>query len=593
MALTGKKLLAVDWDARDLRMAMVRVKGDRLDLLKAVSVPNPPDLAVDNAELVGAFIREAMKQSGLSAKHALMSIPRNQVVLNRLDLPPMPADDLPASIQFQIVKELPFAAEQATIDFAFALGHDPKQACQPLVAAIRNEDLEFYKRVAHEAGLTIERLGLRPFANLRAVMGGLPELAAHSVLVVDVGPTHTEIDVIDRGTLAFSRAAQLTLPRVDLAGADRVKDSRITALPVLDAEQDELTTEAVGKLLVDVIRSFEAHRATVPHTSVDQIVVCGSTGLETELAQSLAARFAAKAQLFSPDRLLDLSPQRAKELRGFSSVIGMAVSEDRPPLESFDFLRPKKPISKRTKRLKKAPVAIGAAILVIGAGIWAHVRFVLPARASAESVRRSVERKQGIEKPYQEFIAQANALQDWKASEQYWPDVVAELSRVFPSDQLACVDRLDLDMRSAGRTGGRLAKLAMKLRVAESGTVNAISESLRSLGYKSVEPGSETPRGLKDLAEIYRFDTSIRADLPPREPRNWEDVDTDDADAAIGSETAADAAPTDGDLNEKRGTTPVPAVVNEGAATDTQAPSSTTPPQTPDGRSNGIHGGAR
>ncbi|MBX3394179.1 MAG: pilus assembly protein PilM [Phycisphaerae bacterium] len=592
MALTGKKLLAVDWDARDLRMAMVRVRGDRLDLVKAVSVPIPPDLAVDNAELLGAFIREAMKQSGLSAKHALMSIPRNQVVLNRLDLPPMPADDLPASIQFQIVKELPFAAEQATIDFAFALGHDPKQACQPLVAAIRNEDLEFYQRVAREAGLTIERLGLRPFANLRAVMGGLPELAAHSVLVVDVGPTHTEIDVIDRGTLAFCRAAQLTLPRIDAVGADRVKDSRITALPLLDAEQDELTTEAVGKLLVDVIRSYEAHRATAPHTSVDQIVVCGSTGLEAELAQSLAARFAAKAQLFSPDRLLDLSPQRAKELRGFSSVIGMAVSEDRPALEAFDFLRPKKPVSKRTKRLKKAPVAIGAAILVIGAGIWAHIRFVLPARASAESVRRSVERKQSIEKPYLEFIAQANALQEWKASEQYWPDVVAELSRVFPSDQLACVDRLDLDMRSAGRTGGRIAKLAMKLRVAESGTVNAISESLRSLGFKSVEPGSETPRGLKDLSEIYRFDTSVRAELPPREPRNWDDVDTDDADAAIEAEPDSNAAPSGDNSNENRGGEPSPARLDVRSATDAHAASPAASPVS-NGRSIGHQGGVR
>ncbi len=542
MALTGKKLLAVDWDKNDLRMAMVRLKGGRVELLKAVSVPLPGDLAIDNAEMLGAFIREAMRQSGLNARHALMAIPRDQVVLNSLNLPPLSVDDMPAAILFQVLKELPFSAEQAAIDFAVPGGHDPKSGCAALVAAIRVEELAFYRNVAKEAGLTLERVGLRPYSNRRAILASVPELREATVLVVEVGPYLTEINILERGALSFSRSALVPLPRLNQRDRDNVLDSRISMIPPLDAEEDDVTREAVGKLMVDVIRSYEAHRATSPRTSVDQIMVCGSTGLEMELAHSLSARFAAKAQLFTPDRALDLSPQRAKELRGFSAVLGMAMGHEKAPIENFDFLRPKKPVSKRLKRLRKAPIAAGIGVLVVGFGIWGHVNFVLPARADAEKIRKQVAALQSIEKPYKEFIKQVEALQDWKSSEQYWPEVLVRITQVFPSDLQASVDRIDLKVMNVGRTNLRDAFLSLKLRVAEAGTINAISESFRAMGWPKVEPGPETPRAVRGGDETYRFDTGLQATLPMREPRNWED-DAGDSEGMEDNAEAIDDAP--------------------------------------------------
>jgi len=143
MGFGKKKILAVDWDKNDLRMALVRAQGEGAELLKAVSVPIPPELSQDDAETFGAFLREAMRQSRISAKSTIMSVPRDQVVLNALHLPPTPDEELAALVQFQIVKELPFSAEQATIDFAVSSERDPASSCTALVAAIRNDDLTF------------------------------------------------------------------------------------------------------------------------------------------------------------------------------------------------------------------------------------------------------------------------------------------------------------------------------------------------------------------------------------------------------------------------------------------------------------------
>ena len=284
LGLGSKKLLAIDWDDRDLRMALVRVRADDIELLKAVSVPIPEEVARDDAESLGAFIREAMRQSRLGVKNVILNIPREQVVLNMMDLPPTPEEEMASVVHFQIVKELPFAADQATIDFVVCDTHDPKSRCTALVAAVRNDDLAFYRNMAKEAGLSVERIGLRPHANLTAVLASLTDHRDESTLVVEVGPLLTEIDIVQSGALTFSRAASVSLP--DFGGTRSVEtlDSRVSGTHIQDIEpDDEAGREAVGRLVVDVIRSFEAHRATDPSVKIDRIVVCRSEEHTSEL----------------------------------------------------------------------------------------------------------------------------------------------------------------------------------------------------------------------------------------------------------------------------------------------------------------------
>lgn len=581
MALGSKRFLTVEWDRKDLRMAMVRPKGDRVELLKAVSVPLPSDLALDNAEMIGAFIREAMRQSGISARHAVMAVPRDLVPVLTLTLPPTPANDLPALIQFQVVKELPFSADQATIDFAIAAGHDPKSQCVALVGAVRNDDLAFYKQVAQEAGLTLERIGLRPYANFRAVMDSDPELNGRTVLAIDVGPVHTEINVITGGSLVFSRAALLPLPNLDLPPTDKALDSRIASMPVLEAEQDEVSRETVGKLMVEIIRTYESFRANSPSINIDQIVVCGATGLEPELSQSLAARFAARAKLFMPDRPLDLSQQRAKELRGFSATLGLAIGHGRPAIESFDFLKPKKTVSKRARQLRKAPAAIMAAVLVLGVGFYFYVNKVRPEQSAMDRALQKLQKRQMIKKPYEEFGKESESLEAWKKSEQRWPEVLVAITEAFPPEEQACADRVEFSVHSVGRLASRESRLSMTMRVAESGVVNLLSEKLRELGFTKVDPRAETPRGVRGSeSSNYRFDTKLVATLPSPSERKWQVPLADQPDAADSEDNAVAPASTDANATAMPNDAGVGAVVPAGQ-TAQGAPNQAGKPVTP------------
>ena len=49
IGLTSKKLVAIDWDVRDVRAVSFRARADGIDLLKAVSVPLPSSVKIGRA----------------------------------------------------------------------------------------------------------------------------------------------------------------------------------------------------------------------------------------------------------------------------------------------------------------------------------------------------------------------------------------------------------------------------------------------------------------------------------------------------------------------------------------------------------------
>ncbi len=186
---------------------------------------------------------------------------------------------------------------EAVVDFAMP-PDDGGEGTQPvLVGAVRHEARTFYQGVCHHAGLKLERIGLRPYANAVAANELLKDRRPQRVLLVDVGPTMTEIDVLWNGRLAFSRAASVRIPcaapggsttsieavpsATDEAGTDQEAASTTSSDLVYRAEESEespLSAESVvDRLLVEVTRSIEAYRNTDPGATMDHVIIGGVT----------------------------------------------------------------------------------------------------------------------------------------------------------------------------------------------------------------------------------------------------------------------------------------------------------------------------
>ena len=88
----------------------------------------------------------------------------------------------------------------AAIDFAVETAHEGSgggdSRVDVLVAAVRQDVLDKYTETMTAAGLKLDRVGLRPYANKVAVMQLLKHAFPERVMTLDIRPTLTEITAI-------------------------------------------------------------------------------------------------------------------------------------------------------------------------------------------------------------------------------------------------------------------------------------------------------------------------------------------------------------------------------------------------------------
>jgi len=506
-AFAGRKLLSLDWDSRWLRMVQAVSQRGRVRSVQTVCVALPAELDRSDPSAMGSFVRETLGEHKLNARRLLIDVPRDQAILNTLTLPGGAEAELPAAVHFQIVKELPFALDQAVVDFAVSGSDAGADTVEVLVAAVRNDVLAFYQQMAEHAGLELERVGLRPYANLVSVAHVHSDIRSGRTVLVDVGPSLTEIDVIRDGRLVFSRAASVSVPAVE-------------GTPATGRDAGEAGTAA--DLLLEVTRSLEAYRVTDPGVRIDRIVVAGATGVEEHLATALGRRFSVEAVLYDPGEPF-AGQGEVHVLRGFSAAIGLIVGHGQPGKVYFDFLNPKKPIDLSAVRARKVRMtALGAAAVLVAVVLGAN-HYLGQKRAVLEGVQKQVKQFEQEVAEFEDFQKQVEAALTWQRDEIIWLEHLKRLTELFPDNKQ--VYATSLGMSSTGR-------ISVDLRMARTDVSTELAKRSLKQGYRAV-PGSATERGSSDR---YPATGSLRIELPEGGDRRVPPAEDRDAEAGAARE---------------------------------------------------------
>jgi len=443
-----------------------------------------PGLAYGDAEGLGQFIRKVLKDEGISTRRAIVDVPRDQAVLNTLTLPEAKDEDLAGMVQFQIVRELPFPIDEAVVDFAAEPPSGEYHQQRVLVAAVRRDILDSYQRVFKHAGLKLERIGLRPYANLVALTHAEPDAGQGRTLFVDVGPTLTEIDIIADGRLSFSRAASVNvLPREPEQSDSDATSAPISTPPESDAEGLELESEAenaVQSILIEVTRTLEAYRATDPEGQMDRIIISGSCGIETELATALEQQLGATARTYHPGEATLRSLTPGEPMTAYAATLGLVLAQTDRTGRRFDFLHPKEPQAARRERVKRIPmIAATVALMITAGGVFFYKMSVQPKRErlawlSAESLKLKPQAE-----AVDDFGELLGAMTQWDKNETVWLDELVRVVEVLPDNREAYLTQL---------SAKDLGRITLKFVASRNQTPNDIAARLCALRDEKGKP---------------------------------------------------------------------------------------------------------
>lgn len=526
------KFVALDFDGRVLRACQVEPAKDLPKIRHLADVDAPEGLDAANAEAVGQFIGDALKQLGLTGMRVVMDVPRSRAVLKPLTLPPVDNDrELPAMVRYQVERELPFPLEDAVVDFTIAahaggatsgsgakaakekeekngkekggketgekggkptIETDPSKPLAPpvgdsidklpgvdvLVAAVRKTVVEYYEKVAAAAGIKLQSLGLRPYADVRCFEACLPFEQRRNAVLVHVLSDEAEINVVINGALTFSRAAP-------------IKQHDDKGQPLASEQINAALTMEVAR---SVQSALTAHRGAV----VDIICLTGDTGREAAVAEALHSRLRVECRVLDPVQPLRI--KRAKtEGRGSITPIGLAIAHAGGAQLPFDFLNPKKPpVERDMAKIRRVALAASIGLLVVGGLAWG-VTHRVGYESRATELENELIRLEDEIKPVDKLAKRVSEVIDWKQGGDGWLDHWANISAHLPPATDAYITSLK------SRTDGGLV---FDVKAKSSAVITSLTERLDNGGYV-VSTLSES-KATDDYGYDYRTTVQLR-----------------------------------------------------------------------------------
>jgi type IV pilus assembly protein PilM len=341
VGLFGKKKGIVGVDIGSSAVKAVELKvggkgGDEFQLLNIGVEMLPPEAIVDGAIMdAGAVIdsiQRLFQENKIKTTDVATGVSGNAVIVKKISLPQMSAEELSESIHWEAEQYIPFDIQDVSLDYE-VLESGGGGNMDVLLVAVKKDKISEYTSALTQAGKNASIMDVDVFAlqNCYEINYGVDP--GRVVALLNIGASIMNVNVVKGGSSVFQRdiaaggnqytdAIQkdlnLSFEQAEaLKKGEQVEGASADSLhPILQAVSENLAME--------IQKTFDFFRATSQEDRIDQIFLSGGTAKIHGLRDLLGDRFSTSVELlnpflnvrynekdFNPDYLEDIGPSAA------------------------------------------------------------------------------------------------------------------------------------------------------------------------------------------------------------------------------------------------------------------------------------------
>jgi Tfp pilus assembly PilM family ATPase len=540
------RLLALEWDAREVRVASAVTRGADVVVEQAFAIPRADTSATTTAadEDIGPLVSAALAERDITSMDTLVGVGRSSIELRVMNLPPSPPEEQPDLVRFQATQAFAAIGDDWPLDFVPIDSHD--DSVTVLAAAVSPKMVQQIREICESGGLRPERLLLRPFAAASLLDRSDVRTKESCCLMVDLLADEADLTVLFRGQVVFMRTVRLP------SGKE-------------NAVQD-------AAILGELRRTIGAAQNQLAGQRVEQVVICGGEGEYRHLQEAIESKLALDVVTFDPFEAVklhrDLKRARPEPSGRFAPLLGMLVDEGAGAAHAIDFLNPRRrPQAPSQSRRNVTVGSLAAVVLLLGAlGVWIKLRS-LDGEIRGLQVA-TAEMNEAVAKA-EELVSRANAVREFENGDITWLDELSEVAKRLPDAEQTILKEVTVGAHSP--TGGIMT---LKGNVRESADIAEFEESLRygenvvAGRQGSVDTSQKDYPWVLDTTVIVppdRFDNGHSLGRPVRQevvdttkpgdaenkaPVSGEDNDVDSAETVDGEELVSVDTQPDGSASE-------------------------------------------
>ncbi len=309
----GKQLLGLDIGSSSVKLVELKALGKKNYQLMNLGIANlPPDTIVDgdiiNTTAVTDAIKSILSNLKLKTKNAATAVSGHSVIMKKINMPITPEEALSESIQWEAEQYIPFNINEVNLDFQVIERSTAEGQMSVFLVAAKKELINNYLTAISEAGLNTAVIDIGVFAMQNMFEINYPEYMNDTVVIVNVGASITNFNVVSKGIPVFAR--DLTQSGGNQITEEIQKDLNISRE---EAEKRKIGTEgspvtpdvmeiiktASDSIAADIQRSIDFYLSTGGE-KVSRIMLSGGTVKTPEFMNMIAQKTGLPVEILSP-----------------------------------------------------------------------------------------------------------------------------------------------------------------------------------------------------------------------------------------------------------------------------------------------------
>jgi type IV pilus assembly protein PilM len=338
-----KEVIGIDIGSSSVKLIQVKDLKGSFQLLNVGIVPLPSEAIVDNTMMdsssVVSAVRNVVSSLGIKVQDVACSISGNSVIIRKIILPAMPAEELEDQISWEAEQYIPFDINDVNMDFQILSpdSMDPSKMNVLLVAS-KKDIINDYVAVFNQAGMHLSVVDVDSFAVQNAFEMNHDVSMEDIVALINLGASVMNINIIKSGITLFTRDVQMggNLYTEEIQKQLGVSGTEAESMKLLAHEtKNTALIEVLGKvnetITQEIRRSLDFYNSTANDDRISRIFVSGGAFKGFNLINAVSEKTGLTVEFINPFAKLkynekEFDPEYLQEIGPLMAVtVGLAI----------------------------------------------------------------------------------------------------------------------------------------------------------------------------------------------------------------------------------------------------------------------------
>lgn len=375
--LFSKRIVGIDIGKTDISATVIRAHNSIVTIEQTTEIELETGNTADYTDRTVVALKQIIEKIG-KVQEVRTALPSSVVIFKELKLPFITYEKIKLIINFEVEPLLPFALQDAVVDFIITKQNIEEQSSQVLVAAVQKQQIVKHLELFALAGITPDIITVDLFA-LYALYQAIPEYGqSHATIALfDLGLDATRISYIDNGQLRLIR----TLPKGMIHIVKAVGDALgITIGQAMDhimrfgisttdwPEYGHAITASCTAFWQDIRFTLTSFTLQTPEQAIKKLVLLGPGAQLKGVCPFVSELITIPCEIFDPQKITTIAhvQTKNKQILSQNSIMSTAIALPIAMTELFNLRKGELAASNRALLYAQGITAMVLTLLLFG-----------------------------------------------------------------------------------------------------------------------------------------------------------------------------------------------------------------------------------